>query len=123
MTEIIRGEPILPVAAPYDAARMAPPIAVIVNAGGSEPINNGRQAMRYDANKKSAGTAYVLWFFLSVTGAHRFYLRRTFSAVIMLLLSCTVVGLFITIPWTVLDAFLIPGMARRYNDDLINLLT
>ena len=30
--------------------------------------------MRYDANKKSALLAYILWFFLGFFGLHRMYL-------------------------------------------------
>lgn len=29
----------------------------------------------YEANRKSLGLAYLLWFFLGLFGAHRFYLR------------------------------------------------
>ena len=32
--------------------------------------------MQYDANKKSAVVAYLLWFFLGMLGAHRFYLSQ-----------------------------------------------
>ena len=104
---------------------VTPAIVNIVRTDSAAPSGThaSRQAMRYEANKKSAGIAYVLWFFLTVLGAHRFYLRRTASAVIMLLLSLTVLGLAITIPWVVLDAFLIPGMTRKYNNELINMLT
>ena len=35
--------------------------------------------MRYDANKKSIGVSYLLWFFLGGLGAHRFYNGRTGS--------------------------------------------
>ena len=43
--------------------------------------------MRYDANKKSALIAYVLWFFLGYLGAHRFYLGHTGTGVAILLLT------------------------------------
>lgn len=89
--------------------------------------------MRYDANKKSVGVAYLLLFFLGGLGIHRFYLGRTGSAAVMLLLTAAsafltvvlvgYVGLFVVGVWCVLDAFLIPGMARAYNNDLITQLT
>ncbi len=68
----------------------------------------------------SALVAYLLWFFLGYFGAHRFYLGRWISGLIMLALfgigsalafilvgyiPLTFVGL-----WWVIDAFLIPGM-------------
>ena len=89
--------------------------------------------MRYDAGKKSAGIAYLLWFFLGWLGVHRFYLGRLFSGVLMLLLSAvstvlTIVvighfGLFLVGVWWLVDALLIPGMTRAYNERLIARLT
>ena len=88
--------------------------------------------MEYDANKRSAGIAYVLWFFLGMFGAHRFYLAApgTGAAILILtllslLLSIVLVGLvLLVIPliWVFVDAFLIPGMVRHYNNELITRL-
>ena len=85
--------------------------------------------MRYDANKRSAGIAYLLWFFLGWLGAHRFYLGRLLSGALMLILTAistvlTIVvighfGLFIVGAWWLVDALLIPGMTRSYNERLI----
>ena len=69
---------------------------------------------------RSALVAYLLWFFLGYFGAHRFYLGRWVSGVIMLALfgigsalAFILVGYiplaFVAI-WWVIDAFLIPGM-------------
>jgi TM2 domain-containing membrane protein YozV len=69
----------------------------------------------YDDAKKSVGIGYLLWFFFGVFGAHRFYLRQTGTAVAMLILSLTVVGLVVTVVWELVDAFLIPGMTTRVN--------
>jgi TM2 domain-containing membrane protein YozV len=87
--------------------------------------------MHFEANKKSLGVAYLLWFFFGGFGGHRFYAGRTQSAVIMLgtviathVLALTVsaafymVGLIIGI-WILADAFLIPGMIREHNNELI----
>jgi TM2 domain-containing membrane protein YozV len=72
---------------------------------------------------KSAGTAYLLWIFLGGFAAHRFYLRRTLSAVIFLAVwwvgwATTALGFGILLVaagaiWLVVDLFLIPDMARR----------
>jgi TM2 domain-containing membrane protein YozV len=88
--------------------------------------------MRYDANKKSVVVAYILWFFFGSLGAHRFYLKRTGSAVAMLVifvasivLSVTGIGFlgYIVLGlWVLVDAFLIPGMTRDYNNRLITSL-
>lgn len=79
--------------------------------------------MAFQSRKKSVAAAYVLWVFFGVLGAHRFYLGRAGSAVFMLLLSLTVVGLIVTVVWALIDAFLIPGMAQDRNDELRYLLS
>ncbi|MDG2514463.1 TM2 domain-containing protein [Sphingobium yanoikuyae] len=53
---------------------------------GSSGGSNARQQMLYDANKKSVGVAYLLWFFLGGFGGHRFYLGQTGTAVAQLAL-------------------------------------
>lgn len=89
--------------------------------------------MQFEANKKSVGVAYLLWFFFGGFGAHRFYLGRSGSGAVILLLTLgslllAFVGIgFVTaiIPaiWVFIDVFLIPGMARSYNSDLANRLS
>lgn len=87
-----------------------------------------RAQLMYQANMKSTGIAYLLWFFLGGLGVHRFYLGRNGSAIIQLLL-----GLFGWLPifagwvvlgvWVLIDAFLIPGIARDENERLAYRLT
>lgn len=88
--------------------------------------------MMYEANKKSLGVGYLLWIFLGVFGGHRFYLRRTGSAVAILILwilgwvlIAAVVGAFLLIivgMWVLVDAFLIPGWVRAHNNALASQL-
>jgi len=59
-----------------------------------------------DTRKKSNAATWLLWIFLGIFGAHRFYLGRTGTAVAMLL---TLGGLLI---WDIVDGFLIPGMLK-----------
>ncbi|WP_087750806.1 TM2 domain-containing protein [Paraburkholderia caledonica] len=89
-----------------------------------------REMMMYDAQKKSVGVAYLLWFFLGTLGAHRFYAGRTGTAIVQLLLTiagaCTMllgVGFFIVGCvglWVLIDAFLLPGIIRSFNVTLAN---
>lgn len=70
-------------------------------------------------DKKSTAVAYVLWFFLSGFGAHRFYAGKIGSAVVMMLLfwigaftAVFFVGLLLLGVfgiWWIIDGFLIPG--------------
>ncbi len=76
--------------------------------------------MHFTARRRDVGIAYMLSVFnlLGLLGAHRFYLGCKGSAIIMLILSLTVVGLIITAIWLVIDLFLIPDMVREHNDTL-----
>jgi TM2 domain-containing membrane protein YozV len=78
--------------------------------------NDTRALMLFEANKKTALVAYLLWFFVGILGGHNFYLKRTGVAVTQLILSITVVGLAITVLWVLVDAFLIPGWVRNQNN-------
>ena len=94
---------------------------------------SARSQMMYDAKRKSTGVAYLLWFFLGMFGAHRFYLGETGTGVTQLVLSVIgwataifVVGLFLLAGvgiWVLVDAFLIPGMIRGKNVELADSLT
>jgi TM2 domain-containing membrane protein YozV len=77
-----------------------------------------RALMLFDANKKTALVAYLLWFFLGIFGGHNFYLKRTGIAVTQLILSITIIGMVVTWVWMIVDAFLIPGWIRNYNNML-----
>ena len=97
---------------------------------GAGPASEARRMMEYDARKKSAGVAYLIWFFLGGFGGHRFYLGRTGSAVAMLVISLAswllvavgvgLIGLAVIGIWALVDAFLIPGMVRDDNLKVMN---
>jgi len=89
---------------------------------------DARAMMAFEAEKKSAGVAYLLWFFLGGFGGHRFYLGQTGSAVALLILSILswltilvgvgIAGLIVVGIWVLVDAFLIPGLVREFNQRL-----
>jgi len=72
----------------------------------------------YEDRKTSLVVAYLLWFFLGAWGAHRFYLGRKGSAIAMLILGLTFVGLLVTGIWALVDAFLIPGIAQAKDSEI-----
>lgn len=88
-------------------------------------MNDAQTMMVYDATKKSMLVSYVLWWFLGMFGAHRFYLGRIPSAVAMLVI--TLVSALLTIVfigfiglgavgiWWIIDAFMIPSIVKELN--------
>lgn len=92
-------------------------------------VNDAAAMMHYDANKKSAVIAYVLWFFLGYVGAHRFYAGRIGSGATMLVIWCVsfllsyvligYLGFALIAVWWLVDALLIPGMISGHNRRLI----
>lgn len=59
-----------------------------------------------EQRKKSVVATWLLWLFLGFLGAHRFYMGKIGTGIIMLL---TLGGFFI---WWLVDIFLISGMIR-----------
>ena len=78
--------------------------------------NDTRVLILFEANRKLAVVAYILWVFLGWFGGHNFYLGRIGVAVTQLILTLTVIGWLITIFWVVVDGFLIPGWVRDRNN-------
>ena len=97
-----------------------------------DPQPDTELMMRYDANRKSALLAYLIWFFLGWAGIHRLYLGRITERPAdarhprrLWLLHFVLIGFLgylIIIPWWAIDALLIPGMTRGYNNRLIDRL-
>lgn len=88
---------------------------------------------RVTNDAKSTGVAYLLWLFVGSLGGHRFYLGRSGSAIIMLVLfiiglATAVVGIGIFFLaavgiWALIDAFLIPGMVTKQKEEVRQKLT
>lgn len=54
--------------------------------------------------KKSAGAAYLLWFFVGWLSAHRFYLGKPVTAILQIISYLFLIGFL----WWILDIVLIP---------------
>ncbi|WP_293380244.1 TM2 domain-containing protein [Phenylobacterium sp. SCN 70-31] len=97
-------------------------MSTTINAGLSA---DAQALMAFQTGKKSAGAAYLLWFFLGGVGAHRFYMGLTGSAIGQLVLS--VLGwatiwfgigfLFLAALgiWLLIDLFTLAGKVKTHN--------
>ena len=90
------------------------------NRRDQDALIQARAHMMYDANRKSTGVAYLLCIFLGGLGIHRFYLGRSGSGAVQLILwFLGWVTLFMAwVPlgiWVLIDLFLIPSIAREEN--------
>ena len=87
-------------------------------------MTDTKRMMQFEARKKGAGVAYVLWFFLGTLGAHRMYLGRTGSGLLMLAMTVLSwlltggIGMIVVGLWALIDVFLIGGMVQAYNERL-----
>jgi TM2 domain-containing membrane protein YozV len=72
------------------------------------------------SNKKIL-PAFLLSFFLGVLGAHRFYVGKVGTGIVMLILTCTFVGIIITSIWNLIDWIMI--LIGKFQDKEGNTLT
>lgn len=56
------------------------------------------------SSEPSQGIALLLAYFLGIFGADKFYLGLTGQGIAMLILTLTLVGLIVTVPWTYLSS-------------------
>jgi TM2 domain-containing membrane protein YozV len=56
-----------------------------------------------DIGDRNKYIAALIAFLIGPLGIHRFYLGRTGTGIAMVVLSCTLVGLLLTIPWAFID--------------------
>lgn len=78
-----------------------------------------RDLLLLDSEVKNRGknmfVAYILWYFLGIFGGHRFYTKRTGTAITQLIISITMVGMIVTLIWWVIDAFLLHSWIKEHN--------
>ena len=83
---------------------------------GASPVPAAAGRTRTPATPRSDRNKFVaaiLAFLLGTLGVHRFYLGRVGSGLAMLLLSCTVIGLIVTLPWALIDMLRYLMMTNR----------
>jgi TM2 domain-containing membrane protein YozV len=56
-----------------------------------------------DPGDRNKYVAALIAFLIGPLGIHRFYLGRTGSGIAMLILTCTIFGLVVSVPWAFID--------------------
>ena len=70
---------------------------------GANPAPAVATAPAVPENDRNKYVAAALAFFLGPLGIHRFYLGRTGTGILMLVLTCTAVGALVSVPWALID--------------------
>lgn len=68
--------------------------------------------------KRDVGVAYLLALFLGMFGGHRFYVHKKGTAIMMLILTCSVVGSVVSGIWLLVDLFLLPSLVAEINAEI-----
>jgi TM2 domain-containing membrane protein YozV len=97
-----RGEPAIGMIVDFETADNRA-LSIFPVPGTSPPPAAAPSAPAPVYDHRDKVVAALLAFFLGVLGIHRFYLGRTGSGIAMLLISCTFIGLMITLPWSIID--------------------
>lgn len=108
-----RGEPSIGVAVDFEpegrGARNIFPLLPATASGGAVALPPRRMVAR-ERNKFAAA---ALAFFFGVFGLHRFYLGRTGSGILMLVLTLSAVGALFSVPWALIDTVRYLIMSNR----------
>ena len=96
-----RGQPAIGMQVDFESDQnRALSIFPVPGASPAPVVQSTAAAYPNDRNKYIAA---LIAFLLGPLGIHRFYLGRKGSAIAMLVLTCTVVGLVISVPWAFID--------------------
>ena len=97
-----RGEPAIGMYVDFETHESRA-LSIFPVPGAAVPAAPATPAPRDDRNDRNKYIAALIAFLLGPLGIHRFYLRRPGTGIVMLLLSCTVIGLILSVPWALID--------------------
>ena len=97
-----RGEPAVGMEVDFETHESRALSIFPVPGASPPPVVASRPRPEPDLDRNRYIAALVA-FLVGWLGIHRFYLGRVGSGIVMLLLSCTVIGLFLSVPWAFID--------------------
>jgi TM2 domain-containing membrane protein YozV len=97
-----RGEPAIGMFVDFEAHESRA-LSIFPVPGTSPPRTPAAPALAPDQGDRNKYAAAAIAFLVGPLGIHRFYLGRTGSGIAMLLLTCSVVGLAVSVPWALID--------------------
>lgn len=97
-----RGEPAVGMEVDFETHESRAMSIFPVPGTSPPPVALGAESRPLDDDRNKYIAALIA-FFIGWLGIHRFYLGRTGSGIAMVILSCTIVGLFLTLPWAFID--------------------
>jgi len=97
-----RGEPAVGMLVDFEAMENRA-LSIFPVPGASPPPAVVAPAPEPDLGDRNKYIAALLAFLFGPLGIHRFYLGRIGSGIAILLLTCTVIGLLVSVPWAFID--------------------
>jgi TM2 domain-containing membrane protein YozV len=97
-----RGEPAVGMQVDFETHESRA-LSIFPVPGTSPPPVAAQSPSLPDPGDRNRYIAALLAFLVGPLGIHRFYLGRVGSGIAMLLLSCTLIGLFLSVPWALID--------------------
>ncbi|HYJ82539.1 MAG TPA: TM2 domain-containing protein [Allosphingosinicella sp.] len=112
-----RGEPAIGMEVDFETHESRA-LSIFPVPGTSPPPVAAQSRREPDSLDRNRFVAAVLAFLTGPLGIHRFYLGRVGSGIAMLVLSCTLIGLLVTVPWALIDTIRYLIMSdREFADD------
>jgi TM2 domain-containing membrane protein YozV len=97
-----RGEPAVGMQVDFETHESRA-LSIFPVPGTSPPPVAAAPRSEVDLGDRNKYIAALIAFLIGPLGIHRFYLGRTGSGIAMVVLTCTIVGLLVTVPWGFID--------------------
>lgn len=82
--------------------------------------NQLKTILQFESEKKSIAAAFILAINLGIFVGHDYYLGDVGRGVFKLILTITIIGIFISFIWVIVDLIAMPGRVRKKNRTLAN---